>query len=81
MDFCLLLKVGAKIGKNINKNLSGKYSPFMLAAHQKIFDHVKQSTANALNTASKRPIQKRAEAAGDLIDNKIAEKIKKASRI
>ena len=53
----------------------------MLAAHQKIFDHVKQSTANALNTASKRSIQKRAEAAGDLIDNKIAEKIKKASRI
>ena len=81
MDFCLLLKVGAKIGKNINKNLSGKYSPFMLAAHQEIFDHVKQSTANALNTASKRSIQKRAEATGNLIDNKIAEKIKKASRI
>ena len=26
MDFCLLLKIWAKIGKNINKNVSNKYS-------------------------------------------------------
>ena len=35
----------------------------------------KQSATDALKTTSKRVIQKTAEAAGDLIDNKIANKI------
>ena len=34
MDICLLLK-------NIRKTLSGKYSSGMLAARQKLLDHVK----------------------------------------
>ena len=40
---------------------------------------LKKSTANAIKAASKRAIQKRAEAAGDLIGNKIADRITSAS--
>ena len=47
---------------------------------QKRLDHVKQSVTDALKTASKRPIQKTAEATGDLIANKIADKITKVLR-
>ena len=55
--------------KNTSKKLSGKSS-------QKLLDHVKQSATNAFKTASKRVIQKKtAEAIGDLIGNKIANKI------
>ena len=54
--------------KNIGKNLSNKYS-------QKLLDAGKKSTTDAMNTASKRAIQKRTEATGDLIGNKIADKI------
>ena len=61
------------IGKNISKDLSRKYS-------QKLLDHAKQSTIDALKTASKRVILKRAEATGDLIGNKIADKITRVSR-
>ena len=43
--------MGKNIGKNISKNLSAKYS-------QKLFDHAKQSTTDALKTSSKRVIQK-----------------------
>ena len=43
--------MGKKIGKNISKNLSGKYSPHMLAAHQKFLDHAKQSATDALKTS------------------------------
>ena len=52
------------------KNLSNKYS-------QKLIDAAKKSTTDALKTASKRAIQKSAEATGDLIGNKIADKITK----
>ena len=38
---------------------------------------LKQSAADALKTPSKRGTQKAAEATGDLIDNKIADKITK----
>ena len=38
-----------KIGKNINKNLSGRYS-------QKRFDYDKKSATDALKTSSKRVI-------------------------
>ena len=41
--------------KNIGTQLSGKYS-------QKLFDSTKKSTTDAIKTASKRVIQKTAEA-------------------
>ena len=50
--------------KNISKTLSNKYS-------QKLLDSAKKYTADAIKTASKRAIQKIAEATGDLIGNKI----------
>ena len=58
------------MGKNISQNLSSKYS-------QKPLDHAKQFATDALKTASKRVIQKRAKATGDLIGNKIADRITK----
>ena len=54
--------------KNIGKNLSNKNS-------QEIIFTAKKDTTDAIKTASKRAIQKTAEATGDLIGNKIAEKI------
>ena len=63
--------------KNMGKNLSSKYG-------QKLLDSAKKSTTDAIKTASKRAIQKTAEATYDLIGNKIAEEItnisKKSSR-
>ena len=53
--------------------MSGKHS-------QKFLDHVKQSTTDGFETASKRAIQKTAEATSDLIGNKIANKITKVSQ-
>ena len=54
--------------KNMGKNLSNKYG-------QKLFDSAKKSITDAIKTAWKRAIQKTAEATGDLIDNKVADKI------
>ena len=45
----------------------------------KVIDIAKQYTAGALKTASKIEIQKAAEVTGDLIGNKIADKITKVS--
>ena len=57
------------------KKVNGKYS-------QKLLGHAKQSATDALkNAVSKRAIQKTAEATGDLIDNKIADKIAKSQMI
>ena len=53
--------------KNMGKSLSNKYS-------QKPLDNAKKSTTDAIKKASKRAIQKIAEATGDLIGNKIADK-------
>ena len=67
--------MGRNISTNKSKNISSKYS-------QKLLDHAKQSTTDALKTASKRAIQKTAEATGHLIGNKIADrnyKVLKAS--
>ena len=72
--------MGKDIGKNISKNLSGKYRPGMLTMRQKMFDHAKQSGADALKTSSKRIIQKTVEANSDLIGNKITNKITKVSK-
>ena len=59
--------------KNMGKNLSNIYG-------QKCLDRAKTSTADAIKTASKRAIPKTAEATGDLISNKIADKIKSISK-
>ena len=55
------------------KNMSNKYG-------QKLFDTAKKSTTDAIKTVSKRAIQKTAEATGDLIGNKIADKITSISK-
>ena len=55
------------------KNMSNKYS-------QKLVNTAKKSTTDAIKTASKRAIQKTAEATGDLIGTKIADKITSASK-
>ena len=62
-----------KLVKNVSKNLSSKYN-------QKLLDHAKQFETDALKTASRTPIQKTAEATGDLIGNKITDKIIKVAR-
>ena len=54
--------------KNKSKNLSNKHG-------QKLIDSDKKFTTNAIKTTTKRAIQKIAEATGDLIGNKIADKI------
>ena len=72
--------MGKNFGKNISNSLSGKYSPGMLAEHQKLLDHAKISATDALKTSSKSVIQKTAEANGDFIGNKIADRIKKVSK-
>ena len=59
--------------KNMGQSLSNKYS-------QKLFHSAKKSTIDAIKTTSKRAIQKTAEATGDLIDNKIADKITSVSK-
>ena len=65
--------MGKNVGKNRRNNLSSKCS-------QKLLDHAKQSPTDALKTASKGAIQKTAEATGDLIENKIAEKTTRISK-
>ena len=65
--------MGKKIGKNIIKNLNGKYS-------QNLLDHAKQSATDAIKTASIRDIQKTAEATCNLIGNKVANKITGVSK-
>ena len=59
--------------KNVGKILSNKYG-------QKLLDSAKKSTIDAIKTASKRAIHKTAEATGDLIGNKIADKITSVSK-
>ena len=49
--------------KNMSISLSNKYG-------QKRLDRAKKSTTDAIKTASKRAIQKTAEATGDLTGNK-----------
>ena len=59
--------------KNIDKNVSSKYC-------QKHVDSAKESATDATRTSSKRAIQKPAEATGDLISNKFADKITRVSK-
>ena len=58
---------------NMGKSLSNKYG-------QKRLNSAKKFTMDATKTASKRAIQKTAEATGDLIDNKFADKITSVSK-
>ena len=62
--------MGKNIGKHVSKVFSGIYS-------KKILDHVKQSATDALKTSSKKDIKKKKTAggSGDLIGNKIADRI------
>ena len=53
--------------KNMGTKLSCKYC-------QKFLDRAKNSTTDAIETDSKRAIERTAEAAGDLFVNKIADK-------
>ena len=59
--------------KNIGKTLSNKY-------RQKLVDSSKKSAKDALKTASKRATKKTVEATGDLVDNKVADKITRISK-
>ena len=54
--------------KNTGKNLRDKYS-------ENILDQDKQSATNALKTASKKAIQKKAKENSDFIGNEITGKI------
>ena len=65
--------MGKNIGKNIRKNESGKYS-------KKHLDHTKKFATDELKTASKRAIQKPAEATGGLIGNTTANRISKVPK-
>ena len=58
--------------KNIGKSLSNKYG-------QKLLNSAKTSTAHLIKTDSKRGMQKTAGETGDLIGNKIADKITSVS--
>ena len=74
MGFFLLLKNTGKIlGKYISKTLRGKYS-------QKLLDHAKKSAIDAFKTAWKIAVEQTAEATGDLIYNKDADRITKVSK-
>ena len=59
--------------KNMGKSLSNKYG-------QKLLDSAKKPTTHAIKTTSKRAIQKTEEPSGDLIGNKIADKITSVSK-
>ena len=57
----------------MGKNLSNTYG-------QKRLNSAKKSTADAIKTASKRAVQKIAEATGELIGNEIADTIASVSK-
>ena len=61
----------SSFAKNMSKNLSNKYG-------QKHVDSAQKSTTDAIKTASKRAIQK--TTTGDLIGNKIVDKIISVSK-
>ena len=63
-----------KIGESVNKNLSGNYS-------QKIMVHTEKFATVTHTIASKRIIQKTAEASCDLIGNNVADKATKIPKI
>ena len=62
-----------KVRYSIEPSLSNKYG-------KKLLDNTKKSTIDAIKTSSKKAIQKTAEETGDLIGNKIADKIESVSK-
>ena len=73
---CGFLSFAKSIGTHttkVAKSMSNKYS-------QKLLNSAKISTTDAIKTTSKRAIQKTAEATGDLIGNKISDKITSISK-
>ena len=58
---------------NMGKYLSNKYG-------QKLLDSAKKYMTDSIKTTSKRAIQKKEEATGDLIGNKVADKITSVSK-
>ena len=76
MDLSFARNIGkdaTKVTKNIGKNTSNKYS-------KKLVDNGKKSATDAVKAASRRAIQKTAEATGDLIGIKTADKITSVSK-
>ena len=71
--FTFARNMGQDIGKNINKKLSSNSS-------QKLLDHAKESATDALKTDSRRAIQKTTEPTGNLIGNKVVDRITKVSK-
>ena len=63
----------SSFSKNMGKRLSRKYG-------QKLLDSAKKSTTDVIKIAPKWAIQKTAEATGDLIGNKSADKITSVSK-
>ena len=59
--------------KNMGTHLNNKYI-------YKLLDSTEKSTTGVIKTASKKATEKKAEATGDLIDNKIANKITSGSK-
>ena len=59
--------------KNIGKNLSHKY-------RQKLIDSAEKSATDEIKVSSKKQFRKKKEATGDLIGNKIADKITTVSK-
>ena len=59
--------------KNMGKSLSNEYG-------QKLLHSTKKSITGVIKTASKRAIHKTAEATGDLIGNKVADKTTSVSK-
>ena len=73
---CGCLSFARNLGTHVTKaakNLNNKYG-------QKLGDTAKKSTTDALKIAGKRAIQKSTEATGDLVGNKIADKITSYSK-
>ena len=58
---------------SFTRSMSNKYG-------KKLVDTAKKSATDAIKTASKRAIQKTAKATGDLVGNKIADKITSVSK-
>ena len=61
--------------KNIDTHATNAAKKMRNKHSQKLLDSAKKSTTDAIKTASKRAIQRNAEATDDLIDNKIADEI------
>ena len=74
MNLEIYVKYGfLAFAKSIGKNLSNKYG-------RKRLDSAKKSAKDAIRTASKRAIQKTAEATGDLVSIKVVDKITSVSK-